>query len=416
MGNILSRFCKILVALLVLAILLFFVIQAVVLCDVLPYTHFLNIMSLSLVLGSCILVYVIFNDLQNRNALREEVLHAQLKDINAQYLIAVYDIDGNFISTNNNMRNLLGYTSVEFDKMHRRSTLSQIPGAYDDNTEFIQKLYLGEIVDGQFEKRTKSGNVVWVYSKYAMLKDPSGQYTNIIEIGTDQTEMHNAQADILQKNSYLEYAAKILRHDMHSGINTYIPRGIRSLKRRLSSQQIRDLNIETSLKLIEQGLEHTQKVYKGVREFTNLVRYEGAIEKRELDLGVLLRNHISKSAYSKSVIIDKLVVANVNDSLFCTAIENLIQNGLKYNNSPTRVVHIYMEDDLTLCIMDNGIGMSHPEFEYYSRPYTRNPDNTVHGSGLGLNICIAILNIHGFTINAEKLEVGTKLRIKLRSI
>ena len=37
------------------------------------------------------------------------------------------------------------------------------------------------------------------------------------------------------KNTYLEHAAKILRHDMHSGINTYIPRGIRSLERRLEN-------------------------------------------------------------------------------------------------------------------------------------------------------------------------------------
>ena len=30
-----------------------------------------------------------------------------------------------------------------------------------------------------------------------------------------------------QKKIYLDYTAKILRHDMHSGINTYIPRGIK---------------------------------------------------------------------------------------------------------------------------------------------------------------------------------------------
>jgi hypothetical protein len=29
-----------------------------------------------------------------------------------------------------------------------------------------------------------------------------------------------------KKSIYLEHAAKIIRHDMHSGINTYLPRGI----------------------------------------------------------------------------------------------------------------------------------------------------------------------------------------------
>ena len=35
--------------------------------------------------------------------------------------------------------------------------------------------------------------------------------------------------ELTTKNTYLEHAAKILRHDMHSGINTYMPRGLSSL-------------------------------------------------------------------------------------------------------------------------------------------------------------------------------------------
>jgi hypothetical protein len=43
--------------------------------------------------------------------------------------------------------------------------------------------------------------------------------------------IHRAVVDQLQdKNTYLEHAAKILRHDMHSGINVYIPRGIGALE------------------------------------------------------------------------------------------------------------------------------------------------------------------------------------------
>ena len=70
--------------------------------------------------------------------------------------------------------------------------------------------------------------------------------------------------DLSAKNVYLEHAAKIIRHDMHSGINTYIPRGVKSLKRRLSEDQIKDLKITAPLKLIEDGVHHAQKVYAGV--------------------------------------------------------------------------------------------------------------------------------------------------------
>ena len=83
-------------------------------------------------------------------------------------------------------------------------------------------------------------------------------------------EIDNQVGEVRKQNTYLEHAAKILRHDMHSGINTYIPRGVSSLERRVPQTVIDDLKIEAPLKMIKEGLAHSQKVYKGVYEFTNL--------------------------------------------------------------------------------------------------------------------------------------------------
>ena len=78
------------------------------------------------------------------------------------------------------------------------------------------------------------------------------------------------------------------------------------------------------------------------------------------------------------------------------------------------MVSIYIEDTNTLVVEDNGRGMSQEEFEILSQPYTRRDGQKEGGSGLGLNICIAIMQEHGYSITAEKLESGTKLRIKLK--
>jgi signal transduction histidine kinase len=114
------------------------------------------------------------------------------------------------------------------------------------------------------------------------------------------------------------------------------------------------------------------------------------------------------------MLIDELPIVEVNEPLFCTAIDNLIRNGLKYNDSGTKTVMIFMEDDSTLCVQDNGRGMTQYEFENLSKPYTRKKDQKESGSGLGLNICIAILKEHGFKIIAEKTNPGTKLKIKIK--
>ena len=53
------------------------------------------------------------------------------------------------------------------------------------------------------------------------------------------------------------------------------------------------------------------------------------------------------------------------------------------------------------------------EFEQYSKPYIRKYGNKESGSGLGLNICIAIMNEHGFLVSCEKIKNGTKIKILL---
>jgi len=104
----------------------------------------------------------------------------------------------------------------------------------------------------------------------------------------------------------------------------------------------------------------------------------------------------------------------VNEPLFCTAIDNLIRNGLKYNDASTKFVSVYMHNDNTLCVEDNGRGMTQEDFEEYSKPYTRKKEQSEGGTGLGLNICLAILKEHAFTTYAEKQAHGTKIYIKIK--
>ena len=225
-------------------------------------------------------------------------------------------------------------------------------------------------------------------------------------------EIDNQVGEVRKQNTYLEHAAKILRHDMHSGINTYIPRGVSSLERRVPQTVIDDLKIEAPLKMIKEGLAHSQKVYKGVYEFTNLVKKDAVLNRDEHNLKTIIENYLASTSYKSQVIIDELPVVSVNESLFCTALDNLIRNGLKYNDSDSKMVRLYMEDDL-LILQDNGRGITQEEFDKLSQPYIRKEGQKESGSGLGLNICIAILQEHGFSISCEKNNIGTKIKIKV---
>ena len=263
--------------------------------------------------------------------------------------------------------------------------------------------------------KTKNGDLYWVDTFIKGNFDSEiGQLEGFTSIRQDVTEIYKTLNEINKKNTYLEHAAKILRHDMHSGINTYIPRGVSSLERRLNDDVVKKLKLEAPLKMLKEGLKHTQKVYKGVYEFTNLVKKDATMTKESLDLKVILETYLKSTVYSSQVIINELPIIPVNESLFCTAIDNLIRNGLKYNDSENRIVKIFIENDDILCVQDNGRGLTQDEFEKLSEPYVRKDDQKEQGTGLGLNICIAILNEHGFNISCEKNDIGTKIKIKIK--
>jgi signal transduction histidine kinase len=234
-------------------------------------------------------------------------------------------------------------------------------------------------------------------------------------IKVQDVEIEEQLKDIGKKNIYLEHAARIIRHDMHSGINTYIPRGITSLEKRLNPEEIKNLKIEGSVKMIKEGLSHTQKVYKNVYEFTNLVKQNVVLDKKNINLTELLKKYINTTSYSSQVSIGDLVDIDVNDILFCNAIDNLIRNGLKYNDNSNKYVNIYMEDN-NLVLEDNGRGLTQEQFDSILNSYSnrKNKDIDKDTHGLGLNICKAILQEHGFDITSEKLKTGgTKIKIKI---
>lgn len=220
-----------------------------------------------------------------------------------------------------------------------------------------------------------------------------------------------------QKNVFLEHAAKIIRHDMHSGINTYIPRGIKSLKRRLTDEQLKELRITAPLQLIEDGASHAQKVYKGVYEFTNLVKADNkGLNKEEFCLIKSLMEYLRLTAYKSQVDLEKSPCYIVgNEPLLLTAIDNLIRNGLRYNDSKTKLVKIYQGYEEggkhSICIKDNGRGIDQDDFDYLSKPYVRKAGQLESGTGLGLNICVEIIEQHGFTMSCEKTGSGTLIKI-----
>ena len=227
-------------------------------------------------------------------------------------------------------------------------------------------------------------------------------------IKVQDKEIQRQLDDINKKNTYLEYAARIIRHDMHSGINTYIPRGLSSLQKRISTEKADELKITPSLKMISEGLAHTQKVYKGVYEFTNLVKVKVDFKKEKINVKSALEEYFANTSYASQVTVGDIGEMKVNKQLFCTAIDNLVRNGIKYNNNKNKMVHVFKEND-NIVIKDNGTGLSKNKFNELIKKGVDIESET----GLGLSITKAIIEEHGFSIDCDLIDEGTQITITI---
>jgi len=262
----------------------------------------------------------------------------------------------------------------------------------------------------KIETKTLKKYIWWLTIGLSILTLTTIVLTQRKTIKIKDTEIDKQLRDINKKNKYLEYSARIIRHDMHSGINTYIPRGINSLEKRVTEEDIEKLKIAPSIKMIKEGLSHTQKVYKRVYEFTNLVKQQVVLDKTNVDLKKLLTEYFSNTSYKEQVYVSDLINLDVNPILFCSAIENLVKNGLQYNDSKNKEVKIYINNN-DIIIEDNGRGLTQKELESFTGKYLNKKGDSE--TGLGLSISKTILEEHGFTMSCEVGKIGTKIKINV---
>jgi two-component system sensor histidine kinase/response regulator len=405
------------IALLIAGIIMmsFFLVQTCIIFGVCPNSYSLALFGYICVICFIPPFFLVVKEFMQKTKTKHAEMDNQLRAIDKSNLVVTLDIMGNVLDVNDKFSQLVKYNKEELIGVHHSTLCSNAFVSSKEYHDFWEKLRRGEFVAGEFERVDKNGKKVWLFGTYTPLSNEHGQYTKVLKIAVDVTERYKYQELLRQKSVYLEHAAKIIRHDMHSGINTYLPRGIKGLKRRLSDEDIERLKIKSPIQLISDGLHHAQKVYAGVYEFTNLVKENTSMSTAEYSIKDILDDYLKLTAYKNQVILDdNLPIINVNQPLFCTAIDNLIRNGLKYNDSGTKWVKIYNEDKY-ICIEDNGRGLSQSDFDKLSEPYTRKKNQKESGTGLGLNICVQILNEHGFTIISQKTEQGTKLKIKYQN-
>ena len=227
-----------------------------------------------------------------------------------------------------------------------------------------------------------SDNLKYSEKQHQLLKD--------LEKQKEEIKGHNAKLEHINKN--LEKFAYQTSHDIKAplkNINSFI--GLMSK----SVEKHNDPKLNQYVNIIEQN---SKGLHNLVEEILAFAKMEvGKIQKSNVNLQEVIqevKTNLHLLLDSKSARIETGLLSNIyaNHSLMIILFQNLIENGLKYNESKNPVIKItqkYTEDKkIRIAIEDNGIGIS-PEykekiFEMFVRLDT---GNKFTGTGIGLSTC-----------------------------
>lgn len=225
------------------------------------------------------------------------------------------------------------------------------------------------------------------------------------------------KAKLQLKNEELERFAYVAAHDLKTPLrNLYSYLGLIELKYDRSNPQINEY-----LKSSKKSAGQLHQLVGDILSYSHLESTRAPIENIDLneivaDVEQNFTNFIKQK--NASIKFENLPKINGDKLQLKLLFQNLIENGLKYNENENPEVSIdsqLMPNHLVLRFRDNGIGIEEQYQDQIFKMFTRlHSSDLYNGSGMGLAICKKILeNLDGsIKVNSQKNE-GTTFTLTL---
>jgi light-regulated signal transduction histidine kinase (bacteriophytochrome) len=215
----------------------------------------------------------------------------------------------------------------------------------------------------------------------------------------------------------METLAYAVAHDLKSPL-----RSILSFTQLLTRRLPDDPDIREYAGHIITGATEMQAVIDAVQKLANIARPKKTSRRTAIRLDVivqlaLLGMQSKLNDCGAEVHFDKLPQVSVDESQFKELFEYLIGNSLLYRGSEPPNIHIRAEeteDECTISVQDNGVGIEKEYQEKIFRPFSRLHNKDYPGVGLGLTISRKIVEAHGGRMWVESDgQTGSTFRFTL---
>jgi light-regulated signal transduction histidine kinase (bacteriophytochrome) len=217
-----------------------------------------------------------------------------------------------------------------------------------------------------------------------------------VELQLSNSELQGTNARLEQSNSELERFAYIASHDLKSPLRNIIS-FLNLIDRKV--RKLEDTDLKEYLRFATDNARQMHVLIQDVLEFSR-IESDKTIALEAVDLNeslMLVLQNLQEPMQIKGAMVQASVlpVVQTNSVHIIQVFQNLITNGLKYNESGNPTIEISFtqnSNEYQFAIHDNGIGIDpqyHDQiFEMFKRLHTR---DEYKGTGIGLAICKKIV-------------------------
>jgi methyl-accepting chemotaxis protein len=126
---------------------------------------------------------------------KEAEMTGVVNALNGSYATIEFDPYGNILNANDNFLAAVGYQLSEIKGKHHRMFCDTAYTSTIEYKTFWQELAVGRTQKGEFKRKTKTGDDLWLTAAYTPVLDKDGNVIKVLKIATDVTEALLRNAD-----------------------------------------------------------------------------------------------------------------------------------------------------------------------------------------------------------------------------
>ena len=307
---------------------------------------------------------------------------------------------------------MLGFESGEFvghpefweRRVHPedfRPTLAEIPRLWKEGQHTFEYRFLH-----------KDGTYHWIREEAKLVRDADGEPIEVNGCWTDVTEHKRLEEEVAksQRMATIGELAAMVGHDLRNPL-TGIAAAVYSLKKTLGRKT--NKKEKEMLQLIEQGIEHSDKIVTDLLEYSRGIQLElTQTDAKSITRGALVLMKIPRGIRVVDLTKKEPKVELDSDKMKQVLV-NLIRNAVDAmpKGGTLRITSRKSNRNLELSITDTGAGITKEAMKDLWIPLHT---TKAKGIGLGLPVAKRLVEAHGGHINVEtKLGKGSTFTVTL---